>query len=182
MRIIAGEFRSRPIEAPKGMKTRPTLDKVREAVFSIIMNNVPESSFLDLYAGSGANGLEALSRGAKRVVFVEKDRHAQKIIQANIVSLSLQEKTSLLKMSVQRALDVLKGQSFDLVYMDPPYAKQENEQVIQLLIEKDLLNLDGVIVVEADRNDAYAETIGKMKLWKKKEYGVSQLLFYRKEK
>ena len=181
MRIIAGKFRSRVIEAPRGTDTRPTLDQVRESVFSILMNDIVDDSFLDLYAGSGANGLEALSRGAKRAVFVDKDRQAQRVIQKNIESLDVMDQATLLRVSAKQALDILAGQSFDLVYLDPPYRKQENVWIIKQLVEKELLNSNSIIMIEADRADRYPEKIEDQKLWKKKEYGRSQLLFYRKE-
>lgn len=181
MRIIAGKFRSRVIEAPRGTDTRPTLDQVRESVFSILMNDIVDASFLDLYAGSGANGLEALSRGAKTAVFVDKDRQAQRVIQKNIESLDVMDQATLLRVSAKQALDILAGQSFDLVYLDPPYKKQENVWIIKQLVEKELLNSNSIIMIEADRADRYPEKIEDQKLWKKKEYGRSQLLFYRKE-
>lgn len=181
MRIIAGQYRSRQLCTPQGKSTRPTLDKVREAVFTMLMAYLMEANFLDLYAGSGANGLEALSRGAKRAVFVDQSIKAKQAIISNIKNLELTEKTQLLTCSVKKAINELLHEKFDLVYIDPPYKVQENENIVRLLITKNLINDQALIVIEADKNDIYPLKIGYMKLIKKKVYGISQILFYQKE-
>lgn len=180
MRIIAGEFRSRIILAPAGQVTRPTLDKVREAIFSILYQKVEGANFLDLYAGSGANGLEALSRGAKKAVFIDNAKAAQVTILKNIQQLQLENRCLLLKTTVQNGLSQL-SDSFDLVYMDPPYQQQENECILQRLQDQHLLSSSAIVMIEADKKDVYPEVVGELSLFKRKEYGISQILFYRKE-
>ena len=135
MRIVAGTYSSRRIEAPKGNNTRPTLDKVREAVFSSLGGFFAGGSFLDLYAGSGANGLEALSRGMDEAVFVDSSRDAVQVIKKNIQSLGCKEQCRVLPMKDMKALLLLKeeGRQFDIVYLDPPYARETNKAVLAYL-------------------------------------------------
>ena len=149
MRIIGGEAKSRIIEAPKGMETRPTLDKIKESLFNILQFSIVDKQVLDLYAGSGALALEAISRGAKHAVLVDYARQAQKVITQNIQALSYKEKTRVLVMSDQRALQLLHGERkvFDIIFLDPPYAYGVNE-VLQCISDFHLLSDDGIIVVE----------------------------------
>ena len=150
MRIIAGEFSSRTIKTLKGTATRPTLDKVREAVFSSLGGFFDGGKMLDLYAGSGAVGIEALSRGMSFAYFVDKNYEAIRIIKENITALNLEDKTKVLSMLDTNALHYFTENhiKFDLVYLDPPYALQQNEKIIGILDEKGLLTSSARIVVE----------------------------------
>lgn len=123
LRIIAGTFKGRLLKAPKGPSTRPTQGMLREAVFNICQNEIPNARFLDLFAGSGAMGLEALSRGASHATLVEQNRHAAACIKENIATLQLQPQTTLIPTDVTRAIALLAKQSaqFDIIYIDPPY-------------------------------------------------------------
>ena len=123
MRIIAGEMRSRTILAPKGTDTRPTLDRTRESLFNIIAAWYPDARVLDLYAGSGALALEAISRGAQSAVLCDSSREAARVIKANIEALRVQDRARLLPMMDSQALALLgrEGARFDLVFLDPPY-------------------------------------------------------------
>ena len=122
MRIIAGEMRSRTILAPKGTDTRPTLDRTRESLFNIIAAWCPDARVLDLYAGSGALALEAISRGAQSAVLCDSSREAARVIKANIEALRVQDRARLLPMMDSQALALLgrEGARFDLVFLDPP--------------------------------------------------------------
>ena len=128
MRIIAGEFASRRLETKKGNATRPTLDKVKEAVFSSLGGYFDGGNVLDLYAGSGAVGLEALSRGMDNAYFSDNDRIACTVIRNNIASLKVEERTKVYPIADMKMLSRMKeeGKKFRLIYLDPPYAKQKN--------------------------------------------------------
>ncbi|HSX11409.1 MAG TPA: 16S rRNA (guanine(966)-N(2))-methyltransferase RsmD [Chlamydiales bacterium] len=123
LRIIAGTFKGRLLKAPKGPSTRPTQGMLREAVFNICQNDIGNARFLDLYAGSGAMGLEALSRGAAHATLVEQNRHAIACIKENIAALHLESQAALIPFDANRALTLLtkQGALFDILYVDPPY-------------------------------------------------------------
>src|SRR5277367_6258628 len=136
MRVIAGKFRSRTLAAPRGLDTRPTSDRLRETLFNVLAPCIEGAVFLDLYAGSGANGIEALSRGAKSVVFVEKAASAAAAIRTNLQSLGIwgdwQLETRSAAASVKRLVE--QGQRFDIVFLDPPYkAADEYAAVLDAL-------------------------------------------------
>lgn len=147
MRIIAGEFRGRRLVAPRGMATRPTTDRVREAWFSMLMHI--EGRVADLYAGTGALGFEALSRGATSVVFVETARAAQTAILENAAALGVSDRVELLRLPVEAAANVLERLGpFDLVLTDPPWTDLERAEVtLQELLRKQLLTPSGRIVL-----------------------------------
>ena len=181
MRIIAGQFRSRRIEAPAGMSTRPTLDKVREAVFSSIGGSFDGGNMLDLYAGSGANGLEALSRGMDQAVFVDNDRRAVSAIRKNIDSLGVKQQTRVLSCTDMKALAILKeeGMTFDLIYMDPPYAKQKNREILNLISDYELVEKDGMVLIESLKDDEFHEEYEHLQFEKDRVYGISRITWYR---
>lgn len=181
MRIIAGQFGSRRIEAPAGMDTRPTLDKVREAVFSSLGGSFEKGNMLDLYAGSGANGLEALSRGMDQAVFVDKDRRAVNAIRKNIAALGVKDRTRILSCPDLKALSLLKdeGMRFSLIYMDPPYAKQKNKEILSLISEYELLETGGTVIIESIREDEFHEEYEHLHYEKDRIYGISRITWYR---
>ena len=179
MRIIAGEFRSRRLEAPQGLTTRPTLDKVREAVFSSLGGSFEGGNVLDIYAGSGANGLEALSRGMEKAYFVDNDRRAVSAIRKNIASLGVQKNTKVLCMADTKALALLKeeGVRFSLIYMDPPYAKQKNSLILSLISEYELLEEGGYTVIESLKEDEFREDYPHLKYERDRVYGISRITY-----
>lgn len=181
MRIIAGQYGSRKLEAPAGLSTRPTLDKVREAVFSSLGGMFDGGNVLDLYAGSGANGLEALSRGMDKAFFVDNDRRAVSAIRKNIASLGCQERTRILAMADLKALAVLKeeGIRFSLIYMDPPYAKQKNKEILSLISEYGLLEKEGYAVIESLKEDEFKEEYPHLGYERDRIYGISRITYYR---
>lgn len=153
LRIIAGKFRHRLLEVPFSEACRPTMDKVREAVFSSLSNDVPNACFLDLFAGSGAIGIEAISRGAKKVFFNEPDPSTYRTLRKNVSTYDPSFKSSvLLKKDWHQALIGLsgRGEVFDVVYLDPPYemGREVNEKAILFLKEEGLLSPGGVAVAE----------------------------------
>ena len=178
MRIIAGEMRSRKLKAPEGMDTRPTADRVKEALFSILQSRLFGARVLDLYGGSGALALEAISRGASSAVIADQSPKACQIIAENIESLRVGGKAALLRMKDTQALKALHGQgcAFDLIFLDPPY-RMETESVCGLIQEYGLLKKDGMLVIEHSRSRRpalpapYIETDHR-------EYGAAGLTFF----
>ena len=149
MRIIAGEMRSRTILAPKGTDTRPTLDRTRESLFNILAAECPEARVLDLYAGSGALALEALSRGAQSAVLCDCSREAARVIRQNIASLRLEDMARFLFMQDLQAVALLgrEGAKFDLVFLDPPY-RLDTAPACKALAEARVLLPDALVVIE----------------------------------
>ena len=150
-RIIAGSARGISLLVPEGLDTRPTADSRKEAIFSSIQFDIPGSRFLDLFAGSGAAGLEALSRGAQKAVFVEAGHKAAVCIQKNMEKTRLAQNARLLEETAEQAIGRLaaEGETFDLIFLDPPYHKGYEEQSISAIAEKGLLAEGGKIVVES---------------------------------
>ncbi len=182
MRIIAGEYSSRRIDAPKGNATRPTLDKVREAVFSSLGTWFEGGCFLDLYAGSGANGFEALSRGMDNAVFCDISGAAMAVIKNNAKALGCTEQCRFLHMKDTKALQILneEGMAFDLIYLDPPYMKQHNADILLYIDREGMLKEDGRIVIESSASDAYEEQYGSLMRYKEVRYGITKISYYRR--
>lgn len=150
MRIIAGEHRGRNLVAPKGMDTRPTLDRVRESLFNILLPRLSGARVLDLFAGSGALGLEALSRGALYATFVDSAREAQVAVARNIEALGVTDRARLLRCDWQAAISRLgvDGALFDLVFLDPPYRLGQADRMLEALRVSGLLSPDARVVYE----------------------------------
>lgn len=150
MRIIAGKYRSRVLKSVEGQNTRPTLDKVKEATFMRLSPMIEEASVLDLFAGTGAIGLEALSRGAKHAVLVDGSKAAIAVIHTNVETLKAQDQCTVLRMEAMDALRYLSnhGFQFDLVYLDPPYGKVEMEPILERLVEFKLLLPEAIVIHE----------------------------------
>ena len=155
MRIIAGQARGRRLTSPPGEETRPTLDRVREAIFSSLTPYLYGAAALDAFAGSGAMGLEALSRGAKSCLFVENDRKTADLVKQNLKACALPG-GSVVCADCRRIIAEAgaKGQQFDLIFLDPPYNSGLLPEVLQLIAEQHLLAEDGQIVAETTRKDS----------------------------
>jgi len=179
MRIIAGEMRSRRLKAPEGNDTRPTADRVKEALFSILAGKVYGARVLDLYAGSGALGLEALSRGAESAVLCDCARDACRVIRENIAGLGCEGRARLLPLRDTAALETLKksGTQFDLIFLDPPY-RMDTAPVCAAIAQGELLAEGGVIVAEHGRLTP-PDVAPPLRLFDRREYGVTGLSFYR---
>ncbi len=182
MRIIAGEMRSRRLKAPEGMDTRPTADRVKEALFSILNGRVYGAKVLDLYAGSGALALEALSRGAESAVLADHGRAACAVIQENIDALGCQGRAALLRMKDTAALAALQKQNarFDLIFLDPPY-RMDTAPVCAALLAAGLIAEDGMIVIEHSR-ETPPDIAPPLTLRDRREYGAAGLSFYALER
>ena len=180
MRIIGGTYRSRPLSAPKGMDTRPTLDQVREALFNILQGRVEGTDMLDLYGGSGAVGLEAVSRGAQSAVICDQSRDAVNVIRKNVASLGCGDRVTVLQNRDQQALTLLEqtGRSFDLVFLDPPYQMDITDIIVRIAAGP-LLRAGGTLILEhAARREA--GEIPVLRLLSTRKYRDTCLTFYEK--
>ncbi|MFH1395004.1 MAG: 16S rRNA (guanine(966)-N(2))-methyltransferase RsmD [Candidatus Omnitrophota bacterium] len=172
MRIIGGEYKGRKIKQPKQLTVRPTKDRVREAVFNIIAGKVPDSGVLDLFAGSGAYGLEALSRGAKQAVFVEKNKKTVSVLKENIQMLELEGHTAVLAMDVKKGLEFIwqNGQKFDVIFCDPPYSKGIVKKTLNMINHYDILKPSGLMIIEHHRDESIPPSEGNVFVCKQKSY------------
>jgi len=177
MRITAGTLRGRLLSTPRGRHTRPTSSKVREAIFNILGGRVPGARVLDLYAGSGAMGVEALSRGAASCVFVDASRVAAGAISRNLRDLGLEDRGRVLCQAVVPALRVLSraGEEFELVFMDAPYSKAVSRTTLAEAAESGVLTEKGLVVVEHTKREALAEKCGSLELHVSRRYGDTQV-------
>src|SRR5438067_2361485 len=153
MRIVGGEKRGRRLRPMPGRTTRPTADRVRQSLFDLLGQRMDGLAVLDLYAGTGALGLEALSRGAKSAVFVESDARACGVIHGNIADLKYEDRSRVVREELPQALQRLR-EKFDLVFSDPPYALRASQAVLDGLSTNDLMNPGARVVLEMDRRDA----------------------------
>lgn len=178
MRIIAGEARGRIIEAPAGNRTRPTLDRVRENLFNMIQGEIPDSAVLDLFAGSGALSLEALSRGAASAVLVDSDRSASTIQKKNISRLRYDTKARIIQAEWHDALTVLRRErlSFDIVFLDPPYAMPEMNKVFSLLVP--FVNAGSLVIYEHEAARRVPVPAGFIRL-KERNWGYCGITIFR---
>lgn len=179
MRVIAGTARSMPLRTVKGLDTRPTTDKTKETLFNILQPDIPGCRFLDLFSGSGAIAIEALSRGAAHAVLVEQNPKACTCILENLRFTKLIDRAELQKCSVQSALQRMEGQKpFGIIFMDPPYEQGLERQVLEYLAHSTLADADTVIVTEASLRTSfeYLEELG-FRAYKYKKYKTSQHVF-----
>lgn len=180
MRVITGTAKGRALKAPKGLTTRPTTDRVKEALFNILGPKVVGAKFLDLFAGSGGIGIEALSRGAQEALFIEKDPKALDVIKANLVLTGLGHRAMVLSGDVYKNLDYIgrQGQEFEFVFMDPPYLKDFEEPVLAKIDSLKLLALGGKVIVESSKRDNISTQVGSLAAFRREKYGDTHLTFY----
>lgn len=178
MRVVAGNYGGRPLKTLAGKTTRPTTDKVKGAIFNMIGPYFDGGRVLDLFAGSGSLSIEAVSRGMDFAVQVERDHAAQAVILENIKMTKEPEKFQLLKMPAERALSAL-TEKFDLVLLDPPYAKEQILKNLSEMQNKNLLADDVIVVCETDKNVDLPDQIGNLNLTKQKTYGISKISIYK---
>lgn len=183
MRIISGTARGTHIQAPEGYDTRPVTDKIRQSLFNIWQFDVPQSHFLDLFSGSGSMALEALSRGAKNTVMVEKSPKACEIIHQNLKKCHFENKSAVvLNKDVFQALQQLKsqGQCFNIIYADPPYTVDEIfHPTMEALGDGRLLCKDGIIVIRTKKEKKMYDEYGQLEKFREKTWGISTAHFYR---
>ncbi|HIP92836.1 MAG TPA: 16S rRNA (guanine(966)-N(2))-methyltransferase RsmD [Desulfurobacteriaceae bacterium] len=184
MKIVGGKYKGKEIKSISKSKDkegllRPTMEKVRKAFFDILGDTIVNTYFLDLFAGTGAVGIEALSRGAKKVVFVEKDSKFARLIKENLEKLNIpKEKYEIINMDFKEALEYLakRGDKFDFIYCDPPYERKYYEEVINLIKKGNLLNKYGILTLE-DRKKRPVMQDYKKDVVETREYGATRLMF-----
>jgi len=177
VRVIAGLAKGHNLVTPEGINTRPTTDKVKGSLFSMLMGSIAGANVLDLFAGSGALGIEALSRGAEKCVFVDMSDDAVKCVKANLEHTKLSEAAEIRKSD---GISFLKGcnEKFDLVFLDPPYHKGLAEEALMLISEKNILKKGGFVSVETDDGELDKAELGTLKCVKNKKYGRISLKIY----
>ncbi|MCB1107675.1 MAG: 16S rRNA (guanine(966)-N(2))-methyltransferase RsmD [Chlamydiia bacterium] len=176
MRITGGTLKNQPLKVPKGGQTRPTSEKVRQSIFNSYQHYIEGANFLDLFAGSGAMGIEALSRGAKSATFIEKNPSAFKTLEENLSNLDLFSQATVLKGDVFTLLKRLKGETFDLIYIDPPYEQGLAEKALLLLDEFNLLHSGGIALIEeAGQRELSLPSFNHFKMSKKRKIGSTLL-------
>ena len=180
MRVIAGQYRSRKIKEVKSNKTRPTTDKNKESLFNSLGQYFDGETVLDIFAGSGALGIEALSRGAKTAYFIDNFQIAINTIKDNIKSLGIESDSVVIKQDVFSFLNNTE-KHFDLIIADPPYALQKYHELLELIVSRQLLSNDGIIVFEADKQTVLPEEYNNVYKYKEKILGHTKIGFYRKE-
>ena len=186
MRIIAGTFRSRQLKSLKGLALRPTSDRLRETLFNILADRIRDSRFVDIFAGTGAIGIEAISRGAAEVVFIENHLPAASLIKKNLESLEIRSGARVLPLDAMRALQGLEAAympgapAFDIAFLDPPYAAaEEYQRVLEFLGEAKILSAGSMIVTEHRRNFDLNERFGNLERVRVLRQGDACLSFYR---
>jgi 16S rRNA (guanine966-N2)-methyltransferase len=180
VRVISGSVRGRSLKAVPGLTTRPTTDKVKEAIFSMIGPYFDGGMVLDLFAGAGGLGIEAISRGMERGIFIDIERASVDTIKQNLLSTGLSEQAEVYRNSAEQALKVLHRREivFDLVFLDPPYRMKNMDQLLLTIEERKLLNTQAKIVLEHDVKTHYAKRIGGFNCIRKAEYGETAISIY----
>lgn len=179
MRVISGTLKRKPIVGDHIDGTRPTMDRVKESLFAMIQMEVKNSICLDLFAGSGSLGIEALSNGASFCYFVEHGQAAGKAIQQNLKNLNLEAKSEFLAMDYKKALKKLHGKKFDLIFLDPPYQAGLMTQAMEQIATLDLLTEEGLLLCEYSEIDL--ENIANFVLLRQKKYGNTKINVYKKK-
>ena len=183
MRIVAGTLRSRQLKSLKGLSLRPTSDRLRETLFNILGARVEGSRFLDLFAGSGAIGIEALSRGAVSVVFVENHSAAVRLIRANLATLRIESGARVIAAQVAaaiRTLERLPDTAFDFIFLDPPYAEEKQyEGTLRALEKSPLAGEPTIVIAEHEKRFDPGDGFAPLQRYRKLEQGDAALSFYR---
>jgi 16S rRNA (guanine966-N2)-methyltransferase len=189
MRVIAGKYRSRPLLSPKGMEIRPTSDRLRETLFNVLTAGHPdaleETIWIDLYAGTGAVGIEALSRGAEMVYFVESSMQASELIPRNLASLKIEQNFRIVKLDALRGLRSLANDhvTADFVFFDPPYRMQEAyPQVLSALGQTGLLKAEATVIAEHEKRFDPGKECGGFDEVRRLVQGDAALNFYRRKR
>lgn len=179
MRIISGTSKGRKLVTPKSQSLRPTSDRVKESIFNILRLEMEGKVVLDLFAGTGNLGIEALSRGAKKAIFVERGRQAIRLIQRNLSRLGLEEYSEIVPRDANRAIGILKqrGESFDVILMDPPYEKGLIQKTLMKLRSHPIYNKDSILVIEHNKREPLPVTLLGWNLIRQRQIGDTVITF-----
>jgi 16S rRNA (guanine966-N2)-methyltransferase len=180
MRVISGILKGVHLKTIVNDHLRPTSQKVREALFNILGERVIDAHFLDAFAGVGTIGIEALSRGAGKVVFMEKDGRALQVLRQNLKASTLESRCHILPGDNIRKCEALKGQSFGLIYLDPPYNFVSHREVLEALMEKGIVSNGGVVVIEHYHKTLLSLPDDELELVRQEKYGQTMLTFFRR--
>ncbi|NPV25851.1 MAG: 16S rRNA (guanine(966)-N(2))-methyltransferase RsmD [Firmicutes bacterium] len=180
MRIITGTAKGHRLKSLKGQQTRPTADRVKEAVFNVLNPVIAGSHFLDLFAGTGNVGIEALSRGAEYAIFIDENPAACQVIKENLEKTRLLDRAEVYRQDARRAIEILsrRGKQFTLIFVDPPYRQGLVEPVLRLIDQNNLLVQAGWIIVESGANEQLPETVGRLSLFRRATYGDTRISYY----
>lgn len=183
MRIISGKAKGTKLYTLQGDNTRPTLDRVKESVFNIIQNQIPEATVLDLFAGSGAIGLEMLSRGAKKAILCDKSKEATAIIKKNIEKTHMEEKVELYNTDFKECIEKVSKEKFDIIYIDPPYETNFIEKSLEKIIKTNIIQENGIIILETDDEKRIKKEIEKIDVTiiDERKYGRANIIFLSKK-
>jgi len=181
LRVIAGEYRGRRLGRLEGIDIRPTPDKVKESLFSILGDAVIDSEFLDLFGGTGGIGIEALSRGAKHTVFVDAGIQSISVLKGNLEHLNIKDEAEVFHTDYSTAINKLYkyNKRFNIIFIDPPYNVGIAESALELIDKNVILKQSGIIIVEHDSKYDMPQKVGKLYMYRVKKYGNSALSFYR---
>ena len=183
LRVISGKARGLKLDTPKNQDVRPTTDRVKESLFNMINSYIMDSNILDLFAGTGSLGIECLSRGAKNCVFVDKSKDSINIVRSNVKKARVENESTILNVDFKDAVKRLstQNQKFDVIFMDPPYYENMFIECLKSIDKFNLLDEDGIIVVEHDTKDLFEDSIGRLNKSREKKYGNTTLTFYKLE-
>ncbi|MGB9627234.1 MAG: 16S rRNA (guanine(966)-N(2))-methyltransferase RsmD [Thermodesulfobacteriota bacterium] len=179
MRIIRGTLKGRRLTAPKGYQTRPTSDRIKESIFDILGGEIEGRSVLDLYAGTGNLGIEALSRGAKKTVFVEKGTKALQLITKNLSRFGMAGWAEILPKDALRAIGILKqrGECFDLIFIDPPYERGLIQKTLMKLKSQKIYHEDSILIIQHNRREPLPERLSEWNLFRQRKIGDTLISF-----
>ena len=179
MRIISGKARGTKLFTLEGIETRPTLDRVKESLFNIISDRIYDSYVLDLFAGSGAIGIEFASRGAKKVILSDSSKNATEIIEKNIRKTHLENAVELYNLDFKKMIKKLENNKFDIIYLDPPYKTDYIIESISLIKNNKILNEDGIIIAETDEPDKIKKQLEEIdiEITDQRKYGRANVFF-----
>ncbi len=179
MRIISGTRKGRRLETLRGRTLRPTSDRVKESLFNILGREVEDKVIIDLFAGTGNLGIEALSRGARKVIFVEKQRQAIRFIKKNLTQLGMETRSEILPMDAIRSIDILqeRRESFDLILMDPPYGRGLIQRTLKKLTAQNIYRKDSILIIEHTRREPLPDMMEGWDLVRQRRIGNTMISF-----
>jgi 16S rRNA (guanine(966)-N(2))-methyltransferase RsmD len=180
VRVIAGKYKGRAVLAPRGYELRPTADKVKGAIFSMLAAEVPDAMVLDVFSGTGNLGIEALSRGALSCVFVDSSKESTNVLRENLSHIKIGDEAKILPYDWNRALDVLSGSKFDILFADPPYETAPYDELMKKLLACDIMSGQGAVVLESSFRMPPGESYEGFEFDRQRRYGKTLITIFRR--